>query len=444
MALAMAEKTITLEPQIHLKKKFLLYQTPISTVLPKFHTKTQKDLNSKQPTKPPDPKFKQKPPSPPLLRPKPQSKPKSLENNRNSNTHFSSLSSNSNNSPGDVLKLMDLLQFRLSEEMYLDLIKECTDTRDAIQGAIVHTHVMKSYKNRHSLVLLNRLILMYASCGEIKSARKLFDEMPFRDTLSWATIIAAYSEYSNGHYHALKLFVKMHFELREGQYYSHAIVVALRSCAQSENLQLGLQIHSLMIKKLGLKDSVSGNRGSSLLQFYSSFGLHETAHQVFHKMTAHFPNEIQGSAWSAIITVSNRQNRFKESLNLFVKMVKSGKKRTTHSLSPTLTACAEIDATGLLGKQIHADAVKNGFGSEKFVVSGLVCMYMKKGLVRDAVRCFQGIDFPDLVSWNSVLVGYTRNGFLDEAIKVLYEMRAKGIEPSDEMIKEVQMSIILN
>ena len=38
------------------------------------------------------------------------------------------------------------------------------------------------------------LITMYARCGELRCARKVFDEIPERDLVSWNSIISGYSK----------------------------------------------------------------------------------------------------------------------------------------------------------------------------------------------------------------------------------------------------------
>ena len=37
------------------------------------------------------------------------------------------------------------------------------------------------------------LITMYARCGELRYARKVFDEIPERDLVSWNSMISGYS-----------------------------------------------------------------------------------------------------------------------------------------------------------------------------------------------------------------------------------------------------------
>ncbi|CAN8290000.1 unnamed protein product [Cochlearia groenlandica] len=53
---------------------------------------------------------------------------------------------------------------------------------------------------------------MYAKCGSLEDAHKVFDEMPQRDFVTWTTLISGYSQYGRCR-DALVLFNRM---LRHG------------------------------------------------------------------------------------------------------------------------------------------------------------------------------------------------------------------------------------
>ncbi|KAJ3703784.1 hypothetical protein LUZ61_007489 [Rhynchospora tenuis] len=425
---------------VTVSRQFRLFTPTSSTLSNKSQSKIPRALSVTLQSKPSDLKSKQKFSAPvPLRRPNEHSR---LENSDDSTeaTVSSSSSNSSNNLPSDVLRLMDALKLPLDEELYLSLIKECTDARDATQAAIVHAHILSSHADPLPLLLVNRLMLMYAACGDIENAEKLFDEMPVKDSLSWAILISAYSELPDSHYKALKLFAKMLSQPNEGKYLLHAIVSALRSCARSGNLGFGLQIHALMIKQVGLPEALASNLGSALVQFYCRVDCLDIALQVFDKMKRFHLETIGLSAWSGAITSCNQDGRFEEAILLFIQMALSGKRRDRKSFSSALTASAKVGNHGLPGKQIHADAIKHGLVSEPFVVASLVHMYSNQGLLTEAMRSFEAIERPDTVCWNAMLVSYTRHGLFEEAVKVLYRMKAAGVQPTENMINEVKMA----
>jgi pentatricopeptide repeat protein len=71
------------------------------------------------------------------------------------------------------------------------LLSACAELLALRLGREVHAHVIRSTVDRHSLVE-NGLINMYAKCGRVADARKVFDGMKVRDLVSWNSMLAGY------------------------------------------------------------------------------------------------------------------------------------------------------------------------------------------------------------------------------------------------------------
>ncbi|KAL6136560.1 hypothetical protein ACLB2K_061855 [Fragaria x ananassa] len=81
------------------------------------------------------------------------------------------------------------------------------------------------------------------------------------------------------------------------------------------------------------------------------------------------------------------------------------------------------------GVVVHGKIVVDGFGLEMFVMNGLLAMYMGFG-ERDMVRrVFDAMQERDVVSWNTMISGYFRNGCAREALSVFGRMMNEGVEP---------------
>lgn len=74
------------------------------------------------------------------------------------------------------------------------------------------------------------------------------------------------------------------------------------------------------------------------------------------------------------------------------------------------------------GTLLHGQAIISGFGSELFVGSALVDMYMNSSRIVNAYKVFGGISDPDTVLWNTVISGLVKNCCYDEAIRVFLNM----------------------
>ena len=94
----------------------------------------------------------------------------------------------------------------------------------------------------------NSLLDVYASCGHINLCRKLFDEMPQRDVVSWTVLIMGYRNARKSDY-ALIAFEQMQYA---GVMPNHVTMVnALAACANSGALEMGVWIHDFIGEKGG-------------------------------------------------------------------------------------------------------------------------------------------------------------------------------------------------
>lgn len=84
------------------------------------------------------------------------------------------------------------------------------------------------------------------------------------------------------------------------------------------------------------------------------------------------------------------------------------------------------------GRIGHSMVVKTGFDNDGHVCHSLITMYARCGVLDDARRVFDGIVEKDLVSWNSMISGYSKMGFARKAVGLFVEMRKRGFVP-DEM-----------
>ncbi|KAM3279783.1 hypothetical protein ACQJBY_046885 [Aegilops geniculata] len=259
------------------------------------------------------------------------------------------------------------------------------------------------------------------------AARKVFDEIPVKDGITWATMVSAYSD---GCFHdeAIRLFTRMCQEEQglAGDLLGHAIVAVLRSCARLGRLRgFGEQVHALVVKT----KRVCGDTGSSLLQLYIASNQHDSARQVLQAMRCCSQEPVPEAAWTSFMTACHRDGLLDEAIYVFRDMVSSGVARSSFSLSTILAVCAESENFRCYGQQVHGDAIKHGVETDQFVVSGLVHMYAKQGRLADATRAFEAVGGKrDAVCWNAMAMGYARGGWYREATRMMYQMKAAGLD----------------
>ncbi|XP_008792140.2 pentatricopeptide repeat-containing protein At4g32430, mitochondrial [Phoenix dactylifera] len=98
--------------------------------------------------------------------------------------------------------------------------------------------------------------------------------------------------------------------------------------------------------------------------------------------------------------------------------------RSHVGLDPTTVAMALRQCRGKPGLQIHGLVVSSGLDSFLPVSNSLMNMYAKSGSLDLAWKLFQHIPSPDVVSWNTILSGFT-SGI--EALEFVAEMRRAGV-----------------
>ncbi|GKA77868.1 pentatricopeptide repeat-containing protein [Tanacetum coccineum] len=152
-------------------------------------------------------------------------------------------------------------------------------------------------------------------------------------------------------------------------------------------------------------------------------GFIDIARDLFDKML-----RLDCISWGAIISGYAHLGHNEEALRFFVEMKRSGEKANRSIFSCILSTCAEISALEL-GFQLHAQLVKVGLRSGWYVGNALLSMYCKCGNIDEANALFEETSDKDIVSWNTIIAGYARHGFGQEALRVFESMKTSGVKP---------------
>jgi pentatricopeptide repeat protein len=113
---------------------------------------------------------------------------------------------------------------------------------------------------------------------------------------------------------------------------------------------------------------------------------------------------------------------------LYHQMEEDGVPPDRFTFPRVIKACAGIGLVSL-GQAIHRHVIKSGFGNDVYALNALIDMYSKCGDIEAARKVFEVNSERDLISWNSMLVGYTQHGHLREAAATLRGMLGAGFKP---------------
>ncbi|KAF0903580.1 hypothetical protein E2562_027995 [Oryza meyeriana var. granulata] len=130
----------------------------------------------------------------------------------------------------------------LSLSFALRASARCSDAPTTVQ---IHALVIRLGVTA-DVRLLTTLVDSYAKCGYLVSARKVFDEMTFRDVATWNALLAGLAQGTEPNL-ALALFHRLADSFQElpsrEEPNEVTIVAALSACALLGSLQDGLYVH---------------------------------------------------------------------------------------------------------------------------------------------------------------------------------------------------------
>ncbi|XP_072950586.1 putative pentatricopeptide repeat-containing protein At5g52630 isoform X1 [Typha angustifolia] len=295
-------------------------------------------------------------------------------------------------------------------------------------GKQVHGYMIK-YGILSNTSMGNSLCSLYSKCGSMESALRAFEKIPDKNVISWTTIISACGDNGDAEL-GLTLFVEMLLENVEPNEFT--LTSALSLCSVAQDLGIGKQIHSFCIK-FGCESNIPVK--NSVMYLYLKGGEIEEARRLFDDMET-----VSLITWNAMIAGHAQMMNFAkddtsahssgmEALKIFLKLNGSGLKPDLFSFSSVLTICSGLVALEQ-GEQIHAQTIKTGFLSDVVVSSALVNMYNKCGSIEKATKAFIEMPRRTLISWTSMLTGYSQHGRSKEAIQLFEDMIFAGVRPN--------------
>ncbi|KAL5995656.1 hypothetical protein ACLOJK_025722 [Asimina triloba] len=298
------------------------------------------------------------------------------------------------------------------------VLKACGDARDLSEGKLAHAFILKMGARRMVFVD-NALVSMYARCGCVEDARKVFYRIGRRDIVSWNSMIAGLGE--NGLWEeALMVFSEME-QSGVGVLPDHfTFATVFKACGELLDLQRGILIHEL-VGKLYLGSDLLVN--NAIVGFYARCGRMDMALAVFEKM----PSKDVFS-WTSMIAGYQQQGDNSEALKLLTEMQTSGVKPNQVCFTSVLPACAQLFHIHM-GRAIHSVLIILGYVLDQFSFCSLIDMYCKCGNFEDAMQLFNEMPEKSVFSWNSLLSGLRMNGHGQKVVSLFRQMEDSGTEP---------------
>ncbi|XP_050388137.1 putative pentatricopeptide repeat-containing protein At1g69350, mitochondrial [Argentina anserina] len=269
------------------------------------------------------------------------------------------------------------------------------------------------------------LITMYGKCGDLQSAERVFRSASCWHTASWTAMISGYNQ-GGCFVEARGVFVRM---LECGvEPNSVTLMCVLMSCVGLGLIRDGKSVHGYVIRKA--VDPELEFLGSALLELYAETGGVRYCQEILN--TIGLRNVVP---WNTVISVYCQKGLLKEALLVFVRMQSQGLMPDAFGMSSALAACGKMGSLEL-GHQIHGHVVKRGCLDE-FVLNSLIDMYSKCGFVDSGYVIFDTMKTPGIITWNSMISGFSRCGNSVMAINLFDQIYMNRLEIDEVTILSV-------
>ncbi|KAK9103044.1 hypothetical protein Sjap_020298 [Stephania japonica] len=324
---------------------------------------------------------------------------------------------------GRYMDVLDLFVHMLAsglgpnEFTFSTFLRACSSLREFEQGVCAQGQITKLGFDSN-WVVGSALIDFYSKCDCFADSLKVFEAMNNGDTVSWTTMISC-SVRAQDWVLALRLYFRM---VRAGIGPNEFTFVKLLIACAFLGLKYGKMVHAHVIAwgaKLNLVLK------TALVDMYSKCQRMVDAVKVSNQTP-----ESDVMLWTSMINGYTQVLDFKGAVDVFKKMELAGSSPNSFTYAGILDTCSSIPQLEL-GKQIHSQVIKSGLEWDVSVGNGLVNMYMNcSRTVEDSLKAFEEVISPNVISWTSLIVGFTQHGLEDEAFQVISEMRTNGMEPN--------------
>ncbi|XP_043703661.1 pentatricopeptide repeat-containing protein At4g39530-like [Telopea speciosissima] len=268
-------------------------------------------------------------------------------------------------------------------------------------------------------LVVNSLINMFFTCGELGRAHSLFESAHTKDISTCNEMIIGYNSNCCTQ-EALNIFCKV-WELgyKANEFTFSSILGAF---SRTEHQEIVRQIHGAIIKSgYGFYGFVC----CSLINTYSRIRLLEDSVMAFNGI-----KRLDLASWGTMISAFVLRGHSYGALVLLNRLRATGEKPDEFILGSVLNSCSNIAAYHQT-KCIHVLVIRQGFEKHVYIASAVIDAFAKCGDIESSRLAFnQASRYDDLVLLNTMIMAYAHHGLVAEAFEIFEKMKAANLKPS--------------
>ncbi|MCO5609999.1 hypothetical protein L7F22_064234 [Adiantum nelumboides] len=300
----------------------------------------------------------------------------------------------------------------------------CASLEALTEGRLLHDQVLK-YDLSSDVGVIKTLLEMYAKCGDLLSAKKVFEKSTIKDVETHGILIAGYAQHGYG-LHAIEAFVKMQSEGLKPD--KNTLVSVLKACGLVKDVLNGRIIHDQITRGWFELDVVIGNTlvdipgalvhgklvhmevvrnsfdtdiavGTILVHMYAKFGHIQDAQSLFNGMQS---KNI--AIWNAMVGGYAQYGDWKQAKECLAILKAEGMRPVGTTYTNVLAACSHGGQVAAAHQSLQSITEADGRDSEVEHYNCFVDVLGRTGSLNDAQKMLCSMPvLPSLITWMSLL-----------------------------------------
>ncbi|XP_031483003.1 pentatricopeptide repeat-containing protein At2g22410, mitochondrial-like [Nymphaea colorata] len=203
----------------------------------------------------------------------------------------------------------------------------------------------------------------------------------------------------------------------------HSLLEGLESCRTMKEVE---QIHARLVVNPFVPE-----RKLAVGKLVALYALSDCAHLRCARLLLAQTDEQNVFMYNGLIRAYCFSRNPEESLLLYRQLLRRGLLPNEFTIPFVLKACVASESGWCVGMALHLQVVKLGYEPHVVVGNALVHFYVVLGWLDNAHQAFDEIPEKSVVSWNSMIAGYSQYSFPKVVFELFRTMREEGVEPDE-------------